>query len=143
MILMRNVMLSMMLLLSLAGCAHQHHHRDTGDDKESKRKESDEERKERLEHEKEISQKQAAANAKFQKALVVARKIKPGEPVAAFYHQADDARLALEKVEALADGERERYSFMDNNTAFVIVLIKGDRVAEIWTEGVDLSTTKP
>lgn len=139
---MRQAILATMIFLTLAGCAHHHRRGDSSDEKQTKR-ESEEERKERVQQEKEISAKRAGANAKFQKALAVARKIKPGEPVAEFYRQADDARLALEKVDALSDGQRERYSFMDNNTAFVVVLIKGDRVAEVWTEGVDLTTTRP
>ena len=125
------------LFMLVAGCGHAGHvHKPETKPEEKRKGESDQDRADRLRMEAAIRQKQTTDAAKFEKDLAIIRTAAPGDAYADFYRKVGEARLALERVTRIEDGTVERYSFMDNSTAFVVVTVKADHLREIVFEGV-------
>jgi hypothetical protein len=83
------------------------------------------------------------SQGRFAKDLAIIRTVMPGDAYSDFYKKVNEARLSLEHVTRIEDGTVERYAFMDNSTAFVVVTVKGDRVREIVFEGIEVGASQP
>jgi len=129
-----SVLLAALFLPLATGCPHQ-----TPQEKAEAQmhpNETDAERAERHHREDAAARQQAAAAERFRKAVQVIGTVKAGDSYSDFFHKATEARLGLERVTDTADGRVERYAFMDNNNAFVVVVVKADHLTEIRTEGL-------